>query len=90
MTDSQFRAFLNLYMCMDPWPDALSGADRYLLESYAEEESKRRGFDSWVDAYHNFWPGKTPDEGGELTRRNDERRNPATEAEEESNVQRDP
>ena len=56
LTDEQFRSFLNLMMCSDPWP--CTEDDHNYLLGLAAEESKIRGFDDWIVAYHEFQ--KTP------------------------------
>lgn len=54
MTDQQFRAFLDLMMCSDPWPvpDLGQGDGQSALAAWADAESVRRGFDGWIEAYH--------------------------------------
>lgn len=49
MDDREFRGFLGLLMCSDPWPmsdfeDALKGL--------ADRMARDRGYDNWIDAYH--------------------------------------
>lgn len=54
LSDLEFRSLLNLWMSSDPWPcDGVSGES---LLKLLDEESVKRGFDTWVDAYHNFIP----------------------------------
>jgi len=50
MKDRQFRAFLNLMMCSDPWP--ASKEDQVTLEHLAQVESHERGYTDWIEAYH--------------------------------------
>lgn len=54
MNDRLFRALLSAYMCADPhpWSDEID-AD---LTAELQAESRRRGFDGWVDAFHTFKP----------------------------------
>ena len=55
MTDNEFRAFLDLMMCSDPWPgEMLGGQDP--LERFADRHSRELGFDGWIVAYHEFRP----------------------------------
>ncbi len=52
MSDRLFRALLDAYMCADPHPwDTLVDS---VLESELNEAAHERGFDGWVDAYHEF------------------------------------
>ncbi len=50
MKNADYRALLDLIMCSDPWP--VEGENQQIIEAMATEEAKRRGWDSWVDAYH--------------------------------------
>lgn len=54
MNDTDFRALLNLIMSADPWPVKDGGENQQIIESMATEEAKRRGFDTWVEAYHKM------------------------------------
>lgn len=58
MTDIEYRAFLDLFMCSDPWP--ISGDDGQFahstLENLANNEALNRGYDDWVVAFHEFKP----------------------------------
>lgn len=63
LTDAQFKAFLALWMCSDPYPGQES--EHEALEGMLNGESIARGYDSWVTAYHEFdtaWKGKQPTE----------------------------
>lgn len=60
LTDANFRALLDLIMCSDPWPVQDDGTSQRLIELMATEEAKRRGFDTWVEAYHNLGKVKQP------------------------------
>jgi hypothetical protein len=51
MQNREFRAFLDLMMCSDPWPESV---DRAPLLALAEDESRKRGFAGWIEAYHKF------------------------------------
>ena len=52
MRDTQFRDFMDLLMCSDPWP-VLDGTQDSLIE-LADEESKKRGYENWIVAFHEF------------------------------------
>lgn len=54
MNDANYRALLDLIMCSDPWPVNDNGENQQIIEVMATEEAKRRGFDTWVEAYHKF------------------------------------
>ena len=60
MDDRQFRAFLDLLMSCDPWPvqDTGSGTGEPDLIRLATTEAKKRKFDSWEVAFHDFKYGK--------------------------------
>lgn len=54
MTGDRFRMLLDLCMVSDPWPlDALADA---ILKDWLDAESRERGFDNWVEAFHRFKP----------------------------------
>jgi hypothetical protein len=50
MNDSEYRSFLNLLMCSDPWP--ASAFDALSLEGLALSEALKRGYPDWIEAYH--------------------------------------
>jgi hypothetical protein len=52
MDQKEFRAFLNLMMCSDPWP--CTEEDNDVLGNFADAQSRLRGFNSWYVAYHEF------------------------------------
>ncbi len=52
MTDYEFRCFLDLMMCSDPWPLTQEQFD--VLVKFADRESLKRGFPDWIGAYHGF------------------------------------
>ena len=56
MTDEEFRAFLDLLMCSDPWPSRHRAATEAVLGTLADREAAVRGYDSWIAAYHAFKP----------------------------------
>lgn len=49
MDDYEFYDFLALMMCSDPWPDSVN---RDTLEAFADRESVKRGYDDWIEAFH--------------------------------------
>ncbi len=53
MLDSEFRAFLDLLMCSDPWP-VYGNNSKEVLDNFADKESRIRGYDNWIVAYHEF------------------------------------
>jgi len=58
MDDLEYRAFLDLLMCCDPWPVGTErGNDGHeILISLADKEAVERGFDNWVVAFHEAKP----------------------------------
>ena len=52
MNDAEFVLFLALLMVSDPWP--LSDAAKDVLETLADRESVKRGYENWIVAYHEF------------------------------------
>lgn len=51
MNDDQLRAFLDLLMVSDPWPLQYG---QEAMNDLADEESRKRGFCDWIEAYHKF------------------------------------
>lgn len=51
MSDDQFKVFLELMMCSDPWPLAHG---HETMVNLADSESRARGFMDWIEAYHEF------------------------------------
>lgn len=51
MNDKEFRSFLNLMMCADPFSCAEGWAT---LKSLLNRESVNRGYYDWIEAYHRF------------------------------------
>jgi len=45
------REILDWFMCSDPWPADEKAHE--IIESWLQEECKRRGYKDWVAAYHN-------------------------------------
>ena len=63
MTDEQFRSFLNLMMCSDPWPvhlvDGRVDQEGYeILLKFANDNSRIRGYRDWTEAFHTFKEGE--------------------------------
>jgi hypothetical protein len=56
MNNIEFRAFLDLLMCSDPWPVAIYGTfdTQKLMEEVADRYAQDRGYERWIDAYHSF------------------------------------
>ena len=52
MKDIEYRAFLDLLMCSDPWPVNNFPHSQEILKNFAHEEAVKRGFANWIDAYH--------------------------------------
>ena len=53
MTDAQFRAMLDWWMCSDPFPCDEHTSD--VLHDWIDGEAKKRGFEhGWVEAFHRF------------------------------------
>ena len=53
MRDTEFRCFLDLMMCSDPWPIP-NKKSRMILEDYADKVSTQFGYNDWIEAYHEF------------------------------------
>jgi hypothetical protein len=51
-TTGEFGTLLSWYMVSDPWP--LSDDEDDTIHHMLEAESKARGYDSWVHAYHDI------------------------------------
>lgn len=55
MTDLEFRYFLDLLMCADPWPvEGDNAASEATLKNFADEQARQRGYAGWIDAYHRL------------------------------------
>lgn len=50
MNDEAFAVFLELLMVSDPWP--LLHEQKRVLEDFADDESRKRGYSDWIEAYH--------------------------------------
>lgn len=56
MNDWEYRAFMDLLMCSDPWPIEDDPHSHMELVAFANREAAKRGYDSWIAAYHDFAP----------------------------------
>lgn len=56
MSDQEYRDFMDLMMVSDPWPLAEEQNDS--LIALADTEARRRGYDSWIVAYHEHMKAK--------------------------------
>jgi len=56
MNNKEFRCFLDLMMCSDPWPVPADdrGDGQGVLLDFIEKESNLRGYDGWIEAYHKM------------------------------------
>lgn len=60
ISDDALRELLDLFMASDPWP--LEGdRDRSVLFGFICAETARRGYDDWIEAYHDFEPNAEVD-----------------------------
>jgi len=54
MNDKQYRAFLDLLICCDPWPVEKNAKENLsIIFDLANEEAEKRGFVNWVAALHD-------------------------------------
>lgn len=51
MDSYEFRSFLDLLMCCDPWP-CEDGHNEDNVKSAANRMAQERGYLDWIDAYH--------------------------------------
>jgi len=49
--EDEFYDMLHLFMCADPWP--LLDRTQERMEALLDEESQSRGYENWIDAFHN-------------------------------------
>ena len=52
VADDAFRVLLDWYMLADPWP--LSDRAHGMMFGFLTAEANKRGYETWVDAYHDF------------------------------------
>ena len=55
MSNKEFRAMLDLFMCSDPWP-VEGGDSEAVLKAMLHKESVARGYKDWIGAYHKEKP----------------------------------
>jgi len=56
MEDKLFIAFLNWFMCSDPWPTTVG--EHRTITAFLDAEAKRRGYENWVVAYDEIEENK--------------------------------
>lgn len=61
MNSREFRAFLDMLMCSDPWPVKDDGENQRTIIHLATVESKVRGHKDWIEAYHEYLTPIDPD-----------------------------
>jgi hypothetical protein len=54
MNKEEFRCFLALLMCSDPWPVTNDPSNQVFLEGFADRQAREFGFKDWIDAYHKL------------------------------------
>jgi hypothetical protein len=54
MNNQEFRAFLDLLMCSDPWPVGDDGESQRIMKNWANDQARLRGYKDWVDAWHDW------------------------------------
>jgi len=60
ISDEAFRELLNLFMASDPWP--LEGErSKAVIFGFLCAEASKRGYDDWIEAYHEFDPEDADD-----------------------------
>jgi hypothetical protein len=53
MSDQEFRAVLDWWMCSDPWPVNPDGKDNQkTIGKWLEREAKQRGWTDLIEAFH--------------------------------------
>jgi hypothetical protein len=55
ISDLAFRALLDWFMASDPWP-LDDGNSRAVIFGFICAEASKRGYDDWIEAYHEFDP----------------------------------
>ena len=56
MNNMEFRAFLDLLMCSDPWPVSKQSRQfdgQEQMHDVANRLAADRGYSDWIDAYHH-------------------------------------
>ena len=55
MNKDEYRKFLDLLMCSDPWPIEDDGEEgQQILQDYADRKAKEYGWSDWIEAYHQM------------------------------------
>lgn len=54
MDRKEFRKFLDLLMCCDPWPVENDEQSQEIILDWANNEAVRHGFSDWIAAYHKL------------------------------------
>ena len=52
LSDEEFRALVDLLIWIDPW--SYGRSSQSILEGLADSEAKKRNFDNWIVAFHEF------------------------------------
>lgn len=52
MNDEVFRAFMSLMMGSDPFP--CSDEEKDLLNDFADQIAKEKGYSDWIEALHKL------------------------------------
>lgn len=52
LTETEFKSLLNLVMVSDPWPSGRKG--ERTLKGLLDYEAGVRGYEDWVEAYHEL------------------------------------
>lgn len=63
-TAQEFGTLLDWFMVSDPWP--LEQIDNDRMKDMLNDEAQRRGYDDWVQAYHDNHMQDDPREGHQL------------------------
>lgn len=54
ISDQEFRALLDLFMCSDPWPVEPDAGSHELVKAVIDRQAQFRGYENWVVAYHEL------------------------------------
>ena len=54
MTEVEFKAFLGLLMCCDPYPDGFGEENKTIVEEFAGRAAASLGYESWYVAFHSL------------------------------------
>lgn len=61
LTWRQLKSMCVVLMCLDPVPESAKWESND-MEAFLDEESKRYGFQTWIEAYHAMEPAKEPEQ----------------------------